>query len=87
MASPELQAALDSLKAGNYALGKDWEEAHEICQAHEGTPLFDWTHALVHRIEGDDRNAGYWYKRAGKERHPGSVEEEWRAISVAIERA
>ena len=87
MSKSELQSAIDHLKTGNFALGKDWEEAHEICQAHEGNPLSDWLHALVHRIEGDDRNAGYWYKHAGKERHPGSVEEEWQAISAAIERA
>ena len=83
MASSDLQAALDHLKAGGFKLGKDWEEAHEICQAHEGTQIFDWTHALIHRIEGDDRNAGYWYSRAGKERHEGSVEEEFEVIQAA----
>ncbi len=83
MPKSELQSAIDHLKAGNYALGKDWEEAHEICQAHEGKAAFDWLHALVHRIEGDDRNAGYWYNRAGKERHSGSVAEELQAIEEA----
>jgi len=63
------------------------ENAHQICQTHEGAPLFDWVHALVHRIEGDDANAGYWYRRAGKTRHLGSAEEEWQAIRTAIEKA
>ena len=84
MSEDQLQNALDCLKAGNFALGKEWEEAHEICQAHEGNQPFDWVHALVHRIEGDDRNAGYWYNRAGKERHSGSIEEEWQAIRSAV---
>ena len=83
MPASDLQAAIDYLKAGNYALGQDWEEAHEICQAHEGKQPFDWLHAVVHRIEGDDRNAGYWYKRAGKERHSGTVEEEVELVRAA----
>ena len=66
---------------------EDWEKAYRICQMREGTPLFDWVHALVHRIEGDDANAGYWYRRAGKSRHLGSVEEEWQVIRAALEKA
>ncbi len=83
MAEKQLQTALDFLKAGNLETGKDWHEAHQICQAHEGSPLFDWLHALVHRIEGDDANADYWYRRAGKNRHSGSVAEEWQSIQAA----
>jgi len=83
MSDDRLLSALRHLKAGKFAPGKDWEQAHEICQAHEGRPPFDWVHALVHRIEGDDANAGYWYRRAGKERHSGSIEEEWEAIRAA----
>ena len=87
MTQAQLLAAIDFLKAGEFSLGEDWENAHQICQAHEGTLMFDWVHALVHRIEGDDANAGYWYERAGKERHSGSIEEEWQAIRTAIENA
>ncbi len=87
MSQAELQTATDLLKAGNFRTGEDWEKAHEICQAHEGGPLFDWVHALVHRIEGDDRNADYWYRRADKDRHSGSIEQEWQAIRTAIENA
>ena len=49
----------------------------------EGTPVFDWLHALIHRIEGDDTNAGDWYRRAGKIRHAGSIEDEWEIIQTA----
>ncbi|MFZ2103000.1 MAG: hypothetical protein WAU86_20795 [Oricola sp.] len=79
-----LVRALDHLRSGDFAVGPDWEKAHEICQEHEGEPAFDWVHALCHRIEGDDWNAGYWYRRAGRDRRPGSVEEEWRAIRREI---
>tara|TARA_R110002096_G_scaffold80281_14_gene188200 strand:- start:589 stop:849 length:261 start_codon:yes stop_codon:yes gene_type:complete len=73
-------------KGGHCKLGKEWEEAHEICQAHEGEQPFDWLHAVVHRIEGDDWNAGYWYQRAGKERHDGSVEDELQMIRAEIDK-
>jgi len=63
------------------------ETAHHICQTHEGEPHFDWLHALIHQIEGDDANAGYWYRRAGKTRHSGPIEEEWQIIRAAIEKA
>ncbi len=61
------------------------EKAHQICQDREGVPEFDWVHALVHRIEGDDANAGYWYRRAGRTRHPGSLEDEWHVIRNSLE--
>ena len=61
-----------------HLLGEDWERTHQICQMHEGTPIFDWLHALIHRIEGDDANAGYWYRRAGK--IPQSCDEQRLAL-------
>ncbi|MEP2532022.1 hypothetical protein [Shimia sp.] len=76
--------ALDLLKAGNFLPGAEMEKAHQICQAHEGVVEFDWVHALVHRIEGDDANADYWYQLVGKPRHPGSIEEEWHIVRTAI---
>jgi len=83
MSDAQLKTALDHLKTGQFRMGGDWENAHEICQAHEGSPLFDWLHALVHRIEGDEANAGYWYRRANREPHAGPFEEEWQAIRSA----
>jgi len=61
------------------------EKAHQICQEHEGSPLHDWVHAFVHRIEGDDANAAYWYRCAGRTRHSGSIEEEWQIIRTVAE--
>jgi hypothetical protein len=85
MHQAELLKALDLLKQGNLQNGDECEAAHQICQRHEGTALFDWVHALVHRIEGDDGNAAYWYRRAGRSRHPGTVEQEWQAIRQVVE--
>ncbi len=44
----------------------DWEAAHRIAQNDE-SPLGSWAHGIVHMMEGDLANAGYWYKRAGRE--------------------
>jgi len=85
MSQKNLVEALDLLKSGNFRMGEDWENAHQICQAHEGSAMFDWVHALVHRIEGDDRNAAYWYRRAGKSQHPASIEDEWQTIRAETE--
>lgn len=43
----------------------DWTRAHESAQQDEG-PEGSWVHAYLHRKEGDQDNAAYWYGRAGK---------------------
>ncbi len=61
----------------------DWHAAHEIAQditSSEGS----WIHAYLHRKEGDDGNAGYWYRRAGKPVPRVSLDEEWRQIVSAL---
>lgn len=87
MSKTLLLESLDFLRAGYFRPGQEMENAHQISQDHEGSPLFDWVHALVHRIEGDDANAAYWYRRAGKTRHSGTVKEEWQIIRMAVEQA
>jgi hypothetical protein len=85
MSQAELLTALDLLKKGDFQPGTQIEKAHQISQKHEGSRLHDWVHALVHRIEGDDANAAYWYRQAGRTRHSGSIEEEWQIIRRAVE--
>ena len=63
------------------AKGK-WDEAHKVCQGHEEHDDVNWVHAHLHRHEGDLRNAGGWYQRAGKEMHAGSLEEEWNLLTA-----
>lgn len=85
MSQELLLESLELLRTGNFRPGMEMDKAHQISQAHEGVSDFDWVHALVHRIEGDDANAAYWYRRAGKVRHSGSIEEEWRIIRKEVE--
>jgi len=61
----------------------DWEKAHSVAQDvsnREGS----WVHAYLHRKEGDQGNAGYWYSRAGKPKSAASLEEEWEEIVQAL---
>jgi hypothetical protein len=61
----------------------DWARAHEIAQDVE-SPDGAWVHAYLHRKEGDDGNAGYWYRRAGKSYSRASLEAEWEEIVRAL---
>ena len=49
-----------------YLEGGDWEAAHAIVQ-NDSTPGGNWAHGIVHIMEGDLRNAAYWYRRAGRQ--------------------
>ena len=74
--SPEAEA-LWHAKKGN------WHEAHEIAQDIP-TPMGAWIHALLHLIEGDTGNAGYWYRQAGQTVAKDSLEAEWLRIAAAL---
>ena len=43
-----------------------------------------WVHAYLHRKEGDEGNARYWYRRANVTPAAGSLDVEWRAIVDAL---
>jgi hypothetical protein len=58
----------------------DWEAAHNIAQIREGTRDYDHLHAYLHRVEGDDWNAGYWYRRAGVKMPDLALREEWHQL-------
>lgn len=62
----------------------DWPAAHDIVQAHEGEKDCDWVHAWLHRREGDQGNARYWYRRSGHTMEHGEIMNEWRTIVVRL---
>ena len=43
----------------------DWEKAHRLAQE-DPNPNATWVHAYLHRREGDETNAAYWYAKAVK---------------------
>jgi hypothetical protein len=57
----------------------DWKQAHESAQEDE-SPEASWVHAYLHRKEGDQENAAYWYRRAKKPICKESFAAEWRHI-------
>ncbi len=59
----------DLLQAIDLALSGKWDAAHQIVQQFETDPTADWIHAVLHKIEGDQDNSRYWYRRAGKPEH------------------
>jgi len=73
----------DSLLALWYDAKGFWDEAHELVQESK-TVEAAWVHAYLHRKEGDIWNADFWYRRAGKIRYEGPLDEEWELISASL---
>ena len=66
----------EMLKAIDFALARQWDEAHHIVQQHETSETASWIHAVLHKIEGDMDNSLYWYRRAGKMQHAQDAPQE-----------
>ena len=60
----------------------NWDGAHD-CAQEDKSRAGSWVHAYLHRKEGDEGNAGYWYARAGRPMPAKGVtlETEWAAIA------
>ena len=73
-----IQHAIEALDNG------DWNKAHGIVQGLEGNSAA-WFHGILHMIEGDQSNARYWYRRAGRE-YPGEdkTQDELRALKAGL---
>jgi len=75
----DLAEAVGLLEAG------DWEAAHLIVQD-DPSPLAAWAHGIVHLMEGDLANAGYWYRRAGRPTPtPADISAEIAALSAELD--
>jgi hypothetical protein len=70
--TPPLRALWHDARGG-------WDAAHHIAQEDDSRDAA-WVHAYLHRKEGDISNARYWYARAERTAHRGSLEEEWQVI-------
>ena len=54
-----LTEVIDLLESG------DWQTAHRMVQG-DASSQGCWAHGIAHIMEGDMRNAGHWYGRAGR---------------------
>ncbi|MDF1825110.1 MAG: hypothetical protein P1U68_10740 [Verrucomicrobiales bacterium] len=74
----------DALKSLWYAKAGEWEAAHDIAQempSKAGSHI----HGLLHAIEGDFGNAGYWFARAGEPNiTKDEIDAEWERISKSL---
>lgn len=57
----------------------DWARAHGLVDSLESLEGMA-VHAYLHRKEGADWNADYWYRRAGRGYHRAALDEEWQAL-------
>jgi hypothetical protein len=57
----------------------DWNKAHDQVDQLAGQSAAR-VHAYLHRKEGDQWNADYWYRRAGESRPACTLEKEWEDL-------
>ncbi len=50
------------------ALEGDWDASHNIAQDYSD-PIANWIHAVLHKIEGDEFNSKYWYKKTAGQQY------------------
>jgi hypothetical protein len=58
----------------------DWDSAHGLMRD-DKTQAAAWVHAFLHRVEGDEANAAYWYGIAGRAHCANLLSSEWLDIA------
>src|SRR6185436_1891592 len=82
---PQSAPVAELRRAVEVALTGDWQAAHLIAQKYEDDDVAGWIHAVVHRMEGDLANAGYWYRRVRRPmRENVGTAQELREIQVLL---
>ena len=61
----------------------NWARAHALVDDLE-TPDGMAVHAYLHRKEGNETNANYWYRLAGGQHRRPTLDEEWQALAESI---
>ena len=61
----------------------DWDRAHRIAQDVE-TAEGALVHAYLHRRKGDEDNAAYWYRRAGRSVSREAPDAERQSIAAEL---
>ncbi|MGO4739124.1 hypothetical protein AB4099_21430 [Bosea sp. 2KB_26] len=84
IAQPQPPAGLGSaLQALWWDAKGDWHKAHERAQEHEDRAGMQ-VHAYLHRKEGDQSNAEYWYRRCGAIASRLTLDEEWEELAQGL---
>lgn len=61
----------------------DWARAHSLVDDLSSTDGMA-VHAYLHRKEGVEWNADYWYARAGRRFHRPTLDAEWEALAEEL---
>jgi hypothetical protein len=89
-ASVEKDAPPHGLPAPLAALWWDakgnWARGHDLVNELETREAMA-VHAYLHRREGEEWNADYWYQRAGRGFHRTTLDAEWEALVEGLLRA
>ena len=84
LAKPEPPAGLSvALQAMWWDMKGDWDKAHERAQVRDD-PNGMHVHAYLHRKEGDQANAEYWYRRCRTAPSILTPDEEWEELVQAL---
>lgn len=62
----DIELRAEMIRAVTLALAGDWVGAHALVDHIEDDKTACWIHACLHKIEGDEVNARYWYRRSGQ---------------------
>lgn len=74
-------AELSPALTGLWWAGKDKRDTAHALVMDEGGKDCARVHAYLHRLEKDEENARYWYRRAGVPVATGALKAEWTAIA------
>ncbi|MEE9411555.1 MAG: hypothetical protein V3V22_00745 [Methylococcales bacterium] len=74
---------VDHKKALDLAREGKWDEAHQMIQSFSDQ-MSCLIHGYLHRVEGDLKNARYWYNRANMTMPENTLEEEINRIYELI---
>ena len=84
IAKPQPPAGLTpALQALWWDAKGDWNKAHEYAQERDDTAGMR-VHAYLHRKEGDQSNAEYWYRRCRTAPSMLTIDEEWEELAQAL---
>lgn len=76
-----------ALKGLWFAAKGDWQSAHDLIDGAK-EEMSSWIHAHLHREEGDEWNAAYWYRLAQRPVPKISLQEERnQLINIVLEQS
>ncbi|MEO1946045.1 MAG: hypothetical protein ABGW96_00620 [Methylophilaceae bacterium] len=68
-------------QAVQFSLDGDWDASHRIAQDYSDA-MANWIHAVLHKIEGDEWNSKYWYKRTDGRQYEDYADAETELLEI-----